>query len=321
MVPSTELEEADLGDFPRLGPCFYRAREFEDLDLRPTILDALTITVMKESETKYRLTGINMIEDHSNELLYIPNDPTVARIGGKTNARYDNIRFTSFYAANIGRQPIRLHDKNIGYIVHAHCWVLFERVLGTKLTQRNLAKFVQTSRKFWSKNELWGLRDHKISWVEPTQILSTLELGHDIYQNSLVIPAVQKAIDVAKVEAKRPNYCFQKISFPLEISVLIAEWVCPVNHTGKDIKNTENMLLAFQWKLPDYFWRVRLNEKLFIELYELKKSESPLDCQVLRLGLMSLVSDRKWYFHSGLGNWERVLEIMVDMKKAYLEKS
>jgi hypothetical protein len=234
---------------------------------------------------------------------------------------YDNIFFTSFYAADIGRQLDQLQGKKIGYIVHAHCWVLFERVLGTKLTQHNLTKLIPTCRKYWRKNELWGLDDDNISWVEPTQFLSTLELGYDIYQNPLVIPAVQKAIEVAKVEAERPNFCFRKISFPLEISLLISEWVCPVNHTGNDIKNIKNMLLTFQWKLPESFWRVRLNEDIFIELDELKKAESPVDWQVLRLCLMSLVSDRKWYFSSGLGNRERVLGIMVEIKKAYLDRS
>lgn len=245
----------------------------------------------------------------------------MARIGGRTTARHDNIRFTSFYAANVGRQLAHLHSKRIGYIVHAHCWVLFERILGTQLTQRNLAKFVRSSRKYWRKSKLFGLSSLNACEAEPTQIPRTLKYGCDIYQNPLAIPAVQKVIDVAKVEAERPNYWFRKTSFPLEISVLIAERVCPVNHTGNDIKNTENMLLAFQWKLPDFFWRVRLNEDLFIELDELKKAKSLVDWQVLRLGLMSLVSDREWYFSSGLGNRERVLGIMVGIKKAYLGQS
>ncbi|KAJ5212361.1 uncharacterized protein N7498_004007, partial [Penicillium cinerascens] len=309
MVPSTELEEAYLSDFPLLGSCFCRA-------------NSLTITVMKESESSYHLTGINQILYRQDEPLHTPNDPAMARIGGKTNARYDNLHFTSFYAANIGRRPVQFHGKKIGYIVHAYCWVLFERVLETKLTQRNLARFVRTSRKYWRNNELWGLRDDRISEVEPNQNLSSPELGYDdIYQNPLATPAVQKAIDIAKVEAERSDYCLRKTSFPLEISVLIAEWVCPLNYTENDINNTKNMLLAFQWKLPDFFWRARLNEFLFVELDELKKAKFPVDWQVLRLGLMRLVSDRKWYLASGLGDRERVLGIMVDIKKAYLEKS
>lgn len=241
----------------------------------------------------------------------------MARIGGKPNARYDNSLFTPFYAANIGRQPSQLLGKKIGYIVHAHCWLLFGRVLGKTLTRCNFTKLIRTSKKYWHKHELLELQDYNIRYVEPTQILPNFELGCDIYQNPLVIPAVQKAIDVAKIKDERPKYSFKGINFPFEVSLLIAEWVCPINHTGKDIKNIKNMLLAFQWKLPDFFWRVRLNEDLFIELGELTEAKSPVDWQVLRLGLMSLVSDRKWYFSSGLGNRERVLGIMADIVKAY----
>ena len=115
--------------------------------------------------------------------LHIPNDPATARIGGKPNARYDNSLFTPFYPAKIGRQPPTLHGKKIGYIVHAHCWVLFERVLGTKPTQRNFTKpYTNFQKKYWHKNELLELEDSNVFLlrVEPTQMLSTLELGCDI---------------------------------------------------------------------------------------------------------------------------------------------
>jgi hypothetical protein len=106
----------------------------------------------------------------------------------------------------------------------------------------------------------------------------------------------------------------------MEISLLISEWVCPVNFTGNDIKNIKNMLLTFQWKFPEFFWRARLKD-LFIELDELKKAKTPVDWQVLGLGLMSLVSDRESYCYSSLGNRERVLGRVVEIKKAYLERS
>ncbi|KAJ5670079.1 uncharacterized protein N7477_005442 [Penicillium maclennaniae] len=256
-----------------------------------------------------------------NGPLHIPNDPAMARIGGKKNARYDSCRFSTFYAASIGRKSHQLHRKKIGYIVHAYCWVLFEWVLGTNLTKRNLTKFIRTSRKYWRKNESWELSDDDIYLVEPTQFLPTLEWGCDIYQNPLIIPAVQKAIEVAKVEAEHSKFYFRNFSFPLEISLLISECVCPINHTENDIKDIKNLLLTFQWQLPDFFWRLRLNEDLFIELGELKKTKSSVDWQVLRLGLMSLVANRKWYVSSGLGNRERVLGIMVEIKKGYLERS
>lgn len=197
----------------------------------------------------------------SQNPVHVPNDPGIARIGGKTNktwrktnVKYDETLFTSFYAAKFGTRPEQFQGKKIGYVVHAHCWVLFEQVLGTKLTQRNLTKLISIARKYWRSNKLWGLEDYMIGVTNPTQILSTPEHGCDIYQNPLVIPAVLKAIEVAKIEAERSNFCFEKISFPIEISLLVSEWVCPVSYTGNDIKDIKNMLLTFQWKLPDFFW-------------------------------------------------------------------
>jgi hypothetical protein len=44
------------------------------------------------------------------------------------------------------------------------------------------------------------------------------------------------------------------------------------------------------------------------------ESTSSVDFQMLRLDLMSLVSDRKWYTTSGLANRERILKKTVGMK-------
>ena len=83
--------------------CLGRARKFSIRGLRT---DALTSTVIKESDTKYRLTGINMVQ-RTSDLFYAPKDPAIARIGGKKSARYDHRVFTKFYTASVGRQPGR----------------------------------------------------------------------------------------------------------------------------------------------------------------------------------------------------------------------
>lgn len=137
------------------------------------------------------------------------------------------------------------------------------------------------------------------------------------------MPVIQKAIDNANIESLRgsdvefhrlPSH-FQKI--PLDVAILITECVCPVKYTVDDITNTKNMLSVFQWKLPDWFWRGRLNEHLLIELGELKKASSTVGWQ-LALDMMSLVLDRARYSSSGLANRERVLGIMFALEKTYL---
>lgn len=249
-----------------------------------------------------------MLQEASTNPHHLPKDPAVARIGGRKYARYDKQVFTEVYAAKMGRQPSRFKGKPLGFIIHAHCWVLFGRALGAMPTEIKLRKFIQSSRNHWRKEKLDGLYDCNVGWVKPKEALSEVEFGCDIYQNPVVIPALQEAI--ARAETCHSMYpCLSKL--PIEIAVLVSEWVCPVDYTLDDIENLRNMLSAFQWTLPDWFWRRRLRENLFFELDILRKSSSPVNWQMLRLDLMCLVSNRTWYTTRGLANRERILRNVV----------
>ena len=134
------------------------------------------------------------------------------------------------------------------------------------------------------------------------------------------MPEVQKAMDCAPVESLRESRSrhlpSHLSSISLEVAALIAEWVCPVKYTLDDIKNTGNMLLVFEWKLPDWFWKGRLDERLFIELDQ----RSPVSWQ-LRLNLMCLVVDRTRSSSNGLASRERVLGALLDLEEAYLNQA
>ena len=104
---------------------------------------------------------------------------------------------------------------------------------------------------------------------------------------------------------------------PLDVAIMVAEHVCPVNYTSSDVENTCNMLLAFQWTLPDWFWQRRCKQDLVFELDELRKDGSLVDWQALSLDVMSLLADREWFTSSGLGNRQRVLNRMIEIKRAF----
>lgn len=128
---------------------------------------------------------------------------------------------------------------------------------------------------------------------------------------------VQEVIDSANIKCHHLPFHFKTL--PLEVAILITEYVCPVNYTVDDIKNTKNMLSAFQWELPDWFWRGRLDKQhLFMELDGLEKTRPPMGWQ-LALDLMNLVTDQARFPSSGLANRERVLGIMFGLEKAFLE--
>lgn len=235
---------------------------------------------------------------------YTPNDPTKARISGSEHARYNGKVFTRFYAASIERQPREYKGKTIGYFVHAHCWALFGQIEGLTLNVAPLAKFVQVCRKYWKNNELWEI------WSDMSP------LDHwDMYRNPFVVPAIHEAIDCKKMERYPPSSCFSNL--PLEIALLICQLVCPVtDYTEDDIKDTKSLLLVFGWELPEWFWRARLNCRLFFELEKMRKAGSPV-CWQSWLNLMNLVADRSRFVSTSLANRERIMGVMRDLDKAY----
>ncbi|KAJ5568627.1 hypothetical protein N7450_011113 [Penicillium hetheringtonii] len=124
MVSAYEVENAHyIRKFPRLWCCLYRA-------------------IIKDSKTKYRLTGITSTPNWQGPF-YALNDPAKARITGKKNAQYHSQAFTQFYAANITRQPRVYKDKTIGYVIHAHCWALLGHVEGPGLNNMNLVRLIR----------------------------------------------------------------------------------------------------------------------------------------------------------------------------------
>lgn len=239
-------------------------------------------------------------------------------MSGKKDAQYHPRVFTEFYATNIRsrRPPNKFKGKRIGYFIHAHCWSLFGQVEGLGLHNIKLAKLVKVCRKYWGpKNSWWG------SCSDFTGPSITVDISRDLgeSQNPLMISAIQQAIDSAKTACDDLPSGLRFL--PLELMVLISEYICPMtDYTVDDVQNLRNMLLGFRWELPQWFWRVRLDENLFFELGKYKDSSSLDSIRLesrIRLNLMSFVADPKKLKDSGLANRERVLRQMRDLKEAY----
>ncbi|KAJ5952109.1 uncharacterized protein N7479_010522 [Penicillium vulpinum] len=305
MVPSKEVEEAYLAKFPDMWSCMCRA-------------------ILKGPGTKYSLSGITAIETSPTDPYIIPKNPSMARIGGKRrNIKYDDDTFTQFYAASIKKQLSRFKGENIGFVVHAHCWALLDRIISTTLVERKMEKFIRAARKYWRDHELWGIYDCLLgSWKYSGSKSAHpgFEYGCDIFMNPFIVPEVQKAIDNARKTKKKQSQR-RGSNVPLEVAIMIAEWTCPIDYTPADVMNTRNMLSAWQWILPDWFWKRRLEEAIFVELKSLREASDSIDWQGLRLDLMALVSDQEWYSFSGLANRERVLSFMTAIKSNFLDMS
>jgi hypothetical protein len=204
----------------------------------------------------------------------------------------------------------------MGHTVHANCWVLFGHLLGTAsgLGYVKLERLVHASRKYWHDHKHWKLQTPLVKGGLGDVL--HFDAGCSVYQNPLIIPAVLKAIYGARFMIHRPHPCFSLV--PLEVAIMIAEIVCPVQHSVDDVDDMRNLLFALQWKLFSWFWRARLNDDLFIEFAELKNNNKPVDWQMLRLELMGLVLDRRWYIRNGLANRERIFGHIAEIKKIYL---
>lgn len=283
---------------------------------------------MKGPTTKYFLSGITAIRTDNTRPYIVPKSRSMARIGGRTPHLQHDDTFVQFYAASIRRQPSEFKDEHIGFVVHAHCWALLNHIIPTTLVERKLEKFICAAQKYWRGHELWGSNDAMLKLVKQYDLLhinselkSPFKYGCDIYKNPLIVPEIQKAIDRARKTGKKytkPHTNYSHV--PLDIAILIAERICPIDYTLDDVKNTRNMLSAWQWTLPDGFWKRRLKEEdILFELESLKEEDYSIDWQSLRLDLMALVSDRNWYKLSGMANRVRVLSFMTAITSDFLE--
>lgn len=294
----------------------------------------LTFTVLKEPNgKKYYLTGISLDDEPGGSGPHIPRDPHLARIGGATltskRDRTYNSSFVRYFSARIGRPPPwlkGLQEKysfvQAGFSVHAHCWMLLNQSFdgGTTYIEANLDRFIRAARKYWRGNKfLWGLDNwawQMYGWEE-CQERAVMEFYHgcDVYQNPLVDPKVRKIIDQAR-PAKSNRPCSQFIRLPLDVVTLIAEQVCPVSYTAADVENMRNMLAAFQWVLPECFWNARCRRDVIFELNDMKKTNSHVDWEALRLDLMSLLADEQ----SALYNRARIMGIICSIKSNFFSK-
>ncbi|OJJ44470.1 hypothetical protein ASPZODRAFT_18661 [Penicilliopsis zonata CBS 506.65] len=297
VVPSHEVEQAHFPKFPRLWAGAFRG--------------------LIKNKTKYTLTGISIIRPSICIGHHLPRDSHTARIGGRRGRpQYDDESFIHFHTAHISRQPKKLRDRQIGYLIHAHCWILLAHAFNCRpsaLESRSV-QLVTAARKYWRNHPAaWAMEDEALYTHTPARRLysrpSRRLHGCDIYQNPLVVPEVANIIACGekKKEKKKRKDDDPYIgpSLPLEVAILIAEQICPVEYTAEEVTSLRAMLDAFQWVLPEWFWEQRCSHDLFFEM----KADSQFHWET-RLDLMHLYASSDC-----LANRERVLSVMKGIKQ------
>lgn len=300
------------------GPAFTGLVSLYQKDCWYWILPGLlTSSVIKDSPNEYRLTGVNTFQtENLPGSFYAVNGPTMARIGGKQNAQCHYKAFTQFYDGDSRKPPrvLLFEDKPIGYFVHTHCWELLGRVEGPGLKNMNLAELVQTYQNYWTRDSRWaGIDTYSVNPLMSRLSIRSLTGKMKVPGSPLWVPEIQEAIKSAEAEGYRPPSVFDII--PSELVIEIAEHVCPVGvYTLENVQDLGNMLLGFGWVLPAWFWRQRLDESFFFELEKIPDTSSAAAWKA-RLNLMCLAEDPNSMLISGLVNRERLLRIMLFLKK------
>lgn len=220
-----------------------------------------------------------------------------------------------------------------GYLVHAHCWALFDQVIegGVAHIEANLDVFVQAVKHFWQKDRLRHTHDYQVGWCIQHEIPSDSDSPGPSYckmkedalhnlctncQNPLFVLKLEDAIQRNRIRGKVHLHVGFG-NFPLDLAILIIDTVCPAKYTAIEVQNARNLLEAFQWTLPDGYWQKRCDSSLLFEVKKLKKTKVQVDWQALGLDLMSLlVEDGST---SGLRNRERVLLFMDRIKRRFVE--
>lgn len=250
--------------------------------------------------SEYCLTGINLWDFPQGNLIFMPRNVNIGRIGSKpSKTQYSKHRFTRCYVTDIETPPEEFDKKKLAFTIHAHCWALLDHISNITLGETKLHQFIRAAQKYW----LWRNDD-----INDDITLSEMRFfGSTLHRSPLVLPEIQNAIERAKAIESKTNY-FHFTNLPLEVSILIVQLVCPMDYTSSDVEDTYNMLSVFRWTIPKSFWISRLDKRLFFELDLLEITS--VNWQSLCLDLMSLHCDQERRLSSGLANRERVLGLI-----------
>lgn len=170
--------------------------------------------------------------------------------------------------------PSMSGSRGLGYAVHAHCWVLVERAIGRTLVESNLQVFKQALLQFWDEQED-GIGDLVCPEPDPEDTNSFNPMSSAVrynlyggrYRNPANVPEIRRLVEQATQTDIHDGPCHQRPSglpqVPLEIAMMIVDAIYyDNNYNAARIEDTQNLLVAFQWTLPDTYWQSRCYKDL-----------------------------------------------------------
>jgi hypothetical protein len=192
----------------------------------------------------------------------------------------------------------------VSYAVHVGCWEFLDRIIGHEVVQRHWETFIDITQAFWLSNiDRFGCwyadgsrraasdnrsRDTVNAVVNPQDpILPLVVLKHDaavlvgyhptVHEDSgwLGLPGMH---ELASKVVRPPRQTellatttrhLAHLDIPVELAIMIVE-IVRLSHSDRleAVRDTRNMLAAFQWRLPDAYWISRSNGHLKFEMQQ-----------------------------------------------------
>ncbi|RAQ46009.1 hypothetical protein AFGD_000706 [Aspergillus flavus] len=271
-----------------------------------------------------RLSGICPRLYNKKNINRVPVDPHQARVFGLARKGSGNVDFRVAKVA-VNTEPDRPRER-IGYPIHAHCWVILDRVIGHEMVQKHLREFTRAVEAYWSRNRIyWG----SILGHDTCCGICSLETCHQwplfhFSGSPLRIPGIlgliTKATEctgVGRVELRRDSVI---VNPPLDVAILIVDQIYGSRPCSLEmLRDTRNLLEAFQWKLPDTYWRTRCESRLVFEMDDLIRENRPVNWKEFCLGLEELLLDKDWFCNSGMRIRLRTLTSLGGIKECFLD--
>ncbi|KAJ0413847.1 hypothetical protein BJY00DRAFT_319409 [Aspergillus carlsbadensis] len=189
----------------------------------------------------------------------------------------------------------------VSYAVHVDCWEFLDRIIGHDLVTRHWETFIDLAQKFWIANmDRFGCRyddgsrvtssqrrDVPVNEVvnpwDPILPLVALKPGSSdsmgyrwtVHEDSgqLGFPDMHELAEKVVRRPRRPEELARaakrlaRVDIPVELAMMIVEMV-RISRTDRleRVRDTRNMLVAFEWMLPDSYWISRSNGFLKFEM-------------------------------------------------------
>ncbi|KAK2756557.1 hypothetical protein FQN54_005450 [Arachnomyces sp. PD_36] len=203
-----------------------------------------------------------------------------------------------------------------GYPIHAHCWTMMERVIGPD-AENNLDILLKVLTQRWdTEPPNFVITRHRpgadAKKYPPEEIYTTWD-PTDVPEVQAVIR--QYTRQNSSEETKLGNSNFRNLGvldLPLDIIFQIFDYISAAD--------TESILTATQWKLPNSYWRSRFPRKLIFEIDEFisPETEDPgVDWAFLCLGIEKLLENERVY---GLQSRQRIFRILQSVKELFEDR-